>query len=206
MATMHEEKRFGKLIATGISEFRSASGGRREFLHVICDCGGEKWVLKSKLLSWHTKSCGCLRRESFSIEHHPLARRNIAKYGVAYINTRNPWFRPALKIWSGRKKEAHRPVGFRDFQDFLSYCLSLVPDGNVCPVLGIQMEHVKEKSGFVGHAFSIDRINSALPYMRGNMQVISMRANRIKNNATIDELILLGEWAMRYSLKKAVAA
>lgn len=59
----------------------------------------------------------------------------------------------------------------------------------VCPVLGIPLEPS------VGRARdcspSIDRIESAYGYVRGNIRVISYRANLLKNNATIEELVLV---------------
>jgi hypothetical protein len=42
---------------------------------------------------------------------------------------------------------------------------------------------------------SLDRINSRLGYIPGNLQVTSWRANKIKNDATDRELIALGEYA-----------
>jgi hypothetical protein len=41
---------------------------------------------------------------------------------------------------------------------------------------------------------SIDRINPALGYVKGNIQIISNRANRIKNNATWEEILLVANF------------
>lgn len=55
-----------------------------------------------------------------------------------------------------------------------------------CPILGIPL--------FVGSQLerenspSIDRIDNGKGYVKGNVQVVSLRANRIKNDATLDEL------------------
>jgi hypothetical protein len=55
-----------------------------------------------------------------------------------------------------------------------------------CPALGIAM---RTQSG-PRHASSpsLDRIIPSLGYTKGNIVVVSWHANRIKNNATIDEL------------------
>lgn len=58
-----------------------------------------------------------------------------------------------------------------------------------CPVLGIRLV----RRG--GHATpSLDRINSALGYVPGNVAVISLRANVLKSNATASELERVVQW------------
>lgn len=68
---------------------------------------------------------------------------------------------------------------------------SITPDDvkmpEFCPILGIRLE-----SAFGGKALdnspSLDRIDSNLGYVPGNVWIISFRANTIKNNATVEEL------------------
>jgi hypothetical protein len=57
---------------------------------------------------------------------------------------------------------------------------------NVCPVLGIQLIQGDGVS-FDGSP-TLDRIIPELGYTKGNIIVVSMKANRIKNNATLEEL------------------
>lgn len=59
-----------------------------------------------------------------------------------------------------------------------------------CPVLGIPLSRGGDKDD----SPSIDRIVPELGYVRGNIAVISYRANRIKNNATPDELRRIADW------------
>lgn len=56
----------------------------------------------------------------------------------------------------------------------------------VCPVLGTPMF-----KGGGDNAPSVDRINPNLGYVKGNIQIISNKANRIKSNATSDEVMLV---------------
>lgn len=55
-----------------------------------------------------------------------------------------------------------------------------------CPVLGIPLEVGKNKPGNASP--SLDRIRGDLGYVRENVRVISYRANRIRNDATVEEL------------------
>lgn len=63
-----------------------------------------------------------------------------------------------------------------------------VPD--TCPVLGIPLRFGKQgdEPGWRDNSPSVDRIIPSVGYVKGNVIVISYRANRIKNDATIEEL------------------
>jgi hypothetical protein len=56
---------------------------------------------------------------------------------------------------------------------------------DVCPVLGIKLEWGDK---ITGNTPSFDRVVPELGYIKGNVRIISMRANRLKNNATIEEM------------------
>jgi hypothetical protein len=55
-----------------------------------------------------------------------------------------------------------------------------------CPVLGIPIGMAYGSRS--ENSLSIDRIECAKGYVRGNVMVISWRANRLKSDATVDEL------------------
>lgn len=59
-----------------------------------------------------------------------------------------------------------------------------------CPVLGIVLTF---GGGQRDSAPSVDRIVPAKGYVKGNVRIISMKANRIKNDATVEELQLVLE-------------
>ena len=61
-----------------------------------------------------------------------------------------------------------------------------------CPVLGIPI--LRDEGAPRDNLPSLDRIIPALGYVRGNIAVISMRANQLKNAATLDELTLIRDW------------
>ena len=62
-----------------------------------------------------------------------------------------------------------------------------------CPILGIKLERNNGKS-FTENSPSLDRIDPVKGYVKGNVQVISMQANRMKNDGSIEELLLLSKW------------
>lgn len=55
-----------------------------------------------------------------------------------------------------------------------------------CPVLGLPLVVGQEQA--TDQSPSLDRVLPLMGYVKGNILVISNRANRIKNNATIPEL------------------
>jgi hypothetical protein len=56
----------------------------------------------------------------------------------------------------------------------------------ICPVLGIRLEVGRGKSG--AHSPSLDVVDRNRFYVPGNVQVISQKANQIKNEATIEDM------------------
>ncbi len=57
-----------------------------------------------------------------------------------------------------------------------------------CPILGIPIFQMTGNKGGGANSPSLDRIEPELGYVPGNTIVISNRANRLKSDATIDEL------------------
>lgn len=62
----------------------------------------------------------------------------------------------------------------------------VVPD--VCPVLGIKIQTITGGGANQYGSPSVDRIYPDKGYVRGNIRIISNRANLLKSNATIEEL------------------
>ena len=61
-----------------------------------------------------------------------------------------------------------------------------------CPVLGMPLRF--NRGSVADDSFSIDRIDSAKGYTLDNIEVISYRANRLKNNATLDEIHMISQY------------
>lgn len=60
-----------------------------------------------------------------------------------------------------------------------------------CPVLGIP---IVIGSGTMSNSPSIDRIDSNKGYIKGNVAIMSDRANRLKNNGTAEEHEAIAKW------------
>ncbi len=61
-----------------------------------------------------------------------------------------------------------------------------------CPVLDIPLR--EEKGRQSDNSISIDRIDSSKGYTPDNIVVVSWKANRLKSNATLDEMKKLVEF------------
>jgi hypothetical protein len=62
-----------------------------------------------------------------------------------------------------------------------------------CPVLGVKLDY-KSKKCNTNHTASLDRIVPSLGYVPGNVITVSYKANRIKSDATVEELIKVSEF------------
>ena len=63
-----------------------------------------------------------------------------------------------------------------------------------CPMLGIKLESGRGRRGIFDSSPTIDRIIPEKGYIKGNIQVVSGRANMIKSNATPDELMAVAKY------------
>lgn len=72
------------------------------------------------------------------------------------------------------------------------------PEDDRCPVTGVSFE---TRPG-VRRAYrpSLDRLNSEWGYEPGNIAVISMHANRLKSNASAEELEKIARWMRDHGL------
>ena len=66
------------------------------------------------------------------------------------------------------------------------YLISIMPTH--CPVLGVKLEHRTNNKANEPNSPQVDRIVPELGYVRGNVQIISRRANGIKSDASIEEI------------------
>ena len=88
----------------------------------------------------------------------------------------------AIDATANAKQRAKRGAFLCDID--VDYVRSLVV--NTCPLLGLPI--VYDQTKLSDRSPTLDRKNPALGYTRGNLAVISHRANRLKSDSTIEEL------------------
>lgn len=67
----------------------------------------------------------------------------------------------------------------------------------LCPVLKIPLVRNSSKGGPRASSPSLDRIDNDKGYIKGNVQIISHKANTMKHCANNNELILFANWIKR---------
>lgn len=116
-----------------------------------------------------------------SVVHNTASQRWYAR-NKAFVRTRDQ-----AKLRANPGKALFQRTRKRAADKGLPFDLEesdiVVPE--FCPVLGIRLQIGDRK---FGASPSIDRIVPALGYVKGNVLICSQRANRIKNDATIEEL------------------
>lgn len=130
----------------------------------------------------------------FTKEQRERIRRCANKWYLE--NKHDPALKEARKkrLWEWRK-ENHphylwQGAKMRSKQLSLPFNISkediIIPDK--CPALNVPFEFGTP------YAASLDKIDSNLGYVKGNIQVISRKANRMKQDATKEELKNFAKW------------
>lgn len=114
---------------------------------------------------------------------------NAEKGGTHYIRWKKN--NPVGALMAGRRADAkQRGIEFTITEDDV-----IIPD--VCPVLGIPIVCTAGKTR-TNNSPSIDRIDNSKGYVPGNVVVISWRANLLKKDASINEIIMLAEFYSKF--------
>jgi hypothetical protein len=104
------------------------------------------------------------------------------------------------KSWRNNYRRVHRlkrmliEARYRAAKRGFEFTITLndlsIPDR--CPILGIPISCLAESRA--DGSPSIERIDNSLGYVKGNVIIVSWRANRIKSDATLDELSKILEY------------
>lgn len=102
---------------------------------------------------------------------------------------------PTLQVWNSLKINAKKNgFPFKITKEYLRSIIQNAP--KVCPALGIPMEmsNYGKHKGKNANSPSIDKIIPELGYVEGNLLMVTDLANRIKTNATPEQIIKVGEF------------
>ena len=176
-------KRFGRLIVTGKAPLLRRDAPQPDGTvkkrsyhrwYVDCDCGVTGKIVLSQ--AFFTKppihSCGGCGYQ----------QEQLRKAAVTHGETHTPAYR---MFHQAKQRAAVRGLDFDLERDDV-----VVP--STCPVLGIELR--VGNSNFKDHSPSLDRIDSSKGYVRGNVEVISWRANRLKSDGTLDDFRSIVSW------------
>lgn len=188
--------RFGRLVVLD-----KAPRTYQTMWRCLCDCGKETVVTGQGLTKGSTTSCGCYREElrpmyasmrDYTGEKNPRAKKSKRLNSGIYVPSNNSWYKRAAGIYyAAKRKGVH--VGFSSAAELATYVVSILPPK--CPVFGTAF--TERGKGFSRDAPSIDKIDPKKGYVRGNIQVISMFANKMKQDATPAELAAFAKWIIK---------
>lgn len=143
--------------------------------------------VKEARAKWASENAERIKEIGRSPEHKAACRKWLLKnprkgkeYHLKYDHTKEA----KAKVMFQRAKTRATRIGVPfniDLEDIV------IPD--VCPALGLPLDLApKGRKWGSDNSPSLDRTIPALGYVKGNVRVISWRANTIKKNATADEL------------------
>lgn len=139
-------------------------------MEIICDTCGKTFLYKGGLSHFNRTK-----------KHYCSVNCQNIKHGLSRRNSTDKRY----NIWCNVKKRTKKSnvefnLNLEDIPEIPEYC----------PVLGIKII-ANKLPGPLDSSPSLDRINPKLGYIKGNVRIISNRANRIKSDATLEELKLV---------------
>lgn len=152
---------------------RLKEASRDRYSLYLCHCGNTKEIRDDAVRSGQ-QSCGCLRG------------KNLITHGKG--NTLEAYMIDRSKSRAKKKGFEHN-ITIEDIQ---------IPDK--CPLLGIPL--FAGQGGVCPNSPTLDRIDSSKGYIKGNVWVISYKANTIKSNATPEELQLIASRLAEFIAKR----
>lgn len=157
-------QRFGRLV---VGKRLEGFAGKGSHWSCKCDCGSTTVASTGNLRKGTIKSCGCYQRDYQRQKH----------------TTHNQYDTPRYRMWNSAAKRARRKnLPFSLLLDDIPQ----IPEA--CPILGIPLEKSYGVGGVTFNSPTLDRIIPSLGYVPGNIQIISQRANVIKNDASAEEI------------------
>jgi len=138
----------------------------RSYFLFKCDCGNEKIILGSLVLSDNTKSCGCLRKEKRKLTRLPndlgVKRQIILQY---------------------KRHARNRNISYNISEN--NFIKLLSKNCFYCGLIPSNIKRTKNHKGFIYSG--IDRVDSNKGYTKKNCVACCEQCNKAKRNITKDE-------------------
>ena len=153
---------------------------KRTYAICVCSCDNKKIeVLPEQLRKGDVQSCGCYQKESVGNRFRTHGKTNTKEF----------------ELWYSAKERAVKSGLPFDIE------LEDIVIPTSCPVLGIPI-HTHGTDGIRNqNSPSLDKFYPEKGYVKGNIQVISWRANRIKSDGSPDEWIKIAKWCQQEDIK-----
>ena len=165
-----------------VISFSHADKRYRKFYNVKCDCGKEKKIMGSAMISGNTKSCGCLSKE---VRANKRISKNHSEITAILLGYKRHAERRGYK-WELKRSEVVEIIKMNCF-----YC-------------GSKPNNIKKTKNSIGNGFAysgIDRIDNSNNYTKENSVPCCKVCNYAKSDMDLKEF---QEWAIRIG-KKAMA-
>lgn len=160
-------KKFGKLE---VKKFARSKNGYRYWL-CECECGKQKEIRRDHLTKNITKSCGCSWRLSRKEHNNWKGYEDIS-----------------LDFFNTIKRNAN--IRNIEFNITIEYLWDLfLKQNKKCKLSGLDLEFSEIRKNKTKQTVSIDRINSKIGYIEGNVQWVHKKINIMKNKLSDDEFI-----------------
>lgn len=94
----------------------------------------------------------------------------------------------AYRLWDNALRRARK----RGIEFTIKVSDVVVPTH--CPILGLELKPAIGAKAPAANSPSLDRVDCRYGYVRGNVLVVSFRANTLKNNGTAVEMRKVADW------------
>jgi hypothetical protein len=158
---------------------RSDITGQRFGKLTAIECIGQKY--KNLTATYWKCQCDCGKMTEVALSHLRFGTTTSCGYSPCHASWKHG-LTPSYILYSSAKHRAK--IKNIPFNLELS---DLPPIPEKCPVLDIPILINKGPSANNGNGPSLDRIEPNLGYVRGNIRIISHRANTLKSNGTLEE-------------------
>lgn len=153
-----------------------------KFCSLSCSTKYNRLQVLQKNVPTNHKKCGkCLKIKMFN----EFRKNKNSAFGYSYFcktcDNQRVYTRDKRKVLINAAKKRAKDANL-DFDLDLNDIL--LP--KYCPILGIELTFNNFKA--CDNSYSIDRIDPNKGYIKGNVQIISFKANTIKNNASFSDI------------------